>query len=73
LAGSIGKTPVVVVSTHSSGDRQRFTLAHELGHLMLHGDWRRVWMKKKPAIGLQAHFCCLSLVFCNIQELLAAT
>ena len=38
LAGSIGKTPVVVVvSTHSSGDRQRFTLAHELGHLMLHG------------------------------------
>jgi len=37
LAGSIGKTPVVAVSTHSSGDRQRFTLAHELGHLMLHG------------------------------------
>ena len=28
---------VWVVSTHSSGDRQRFTLAHELGHLVLHG------------------------------------
>ncbi|MDB4000835.1 XRE family transcriptional regulator [bacterium] len=37
LAGTIGKTPVVVVSTHSTGDRQRFTLAHELGHLVLHG------------------------------------
>ena len=37
LAGSICKTPVVVVSTYSSGDRQRFTLAHELGHLVLHG------------------------------------
>ena len=37
LAGTICETPVVVVSTHSSGDRQRFTLAHELGHLVLHG------------------------------------
>ena len=37
LAGTICKTPVVVVSTHSTGDRQRFTLAHELGHLVLHG------------------------------------
>lgn len=37
LAGSIGDTPVVVVSTHQPGDRQRFTLAHELGHLVLNG------------------------------------
>lgn len=37
LAGDIDGTPVVVVSTHQSGDRQRFTLAHELGHLVLHG------------------------------------
>ncbi len=37
LAGSIGDTPIVVVSTHQPGDRQRFTLAHELGHLVLHG------------------------------------
>ncbi len=37
LAGKIGNTPVVVISTAQSGDRQRFTLAHELGHLVLHG------------------------------------
>lgn len=37
LAGTICKTPVVVVSAYSPGDRQRFTLAHELGHLVLHG------------------------------------
>lgn len=37
LAGSIGRTPVVVISSHQPGDRQRFTLAHELGHLVLHG------------------------------------
>ena len=36
LAASIGNIPVVVVSTHQPGDRQRFTLAHELGHLVLH-------------------------------------
>ena len=37
LAGSIGNTPLVVISTHQPGDRQRFTLAHELGHLVLKG------------------------------------
>lgn len=37
LAGTIGSTPLVVISTHQPGDRQRFTLAHELGHLVLHG------------------------------------
>lgn len=37
LAGSIGQKPLVVVSEEWSGDRQRFTLAHELGHLVLHG------------------------------------
>jgi len=37
LAGSIGDMPVVVVSAHQPGDRQRFTLAHELGHLVLRG------------------------------------
>ncbi|MFA0050068.1 helix-turn-helix domain-containing protein [Vibrio breoganii] len=36
LAGKIGNTPVVVISTAQSGDRQRFTLAHELGHLVVH-------------------------------------
>ena len=29
--------PVVVVGRHWPGDRQRFTLAHELGHLVLEG------------------------------------
>jgi Zn-dependent peptidase ImmA (M78 family)/transcriptional regulator with XRE-family HTH domain len=37
LAGKIDGTPVVVVSTQQTGDRQRFTLAHELGHLVLQG------------------------------------
>lgn len=37
LAGAIAGTPLVVISTHQPGDRQRFTLAHELGHLVLHG------------------------------------
>ena len=37
LAGDIEGTPVVVVSVHQPGDRQRFTLAHELGHLVLNG------------------------------------
>jgi Zn-dependent peptidase ImmA (M78 family)/DNA-binding XRE family transcriptional regulator len=37
LAGNIERTPVVVVSAHQPGDRQRFTLAHELGHLVLQG------------------------------------
>lgn len=37
LAGKIGNTPVVVISTAQSGDRQRFTLAHELGHLVVQG------------------------------------
>ena len=37
LAGCMGETPVVVVSSRQPGDRQRFTLAHELGHLVLRG------------------------------------
>ena len=37
LAGQINESPVIVVSTTQPGDRQRFTLAHELGHLVLHG------------------------------------
>lgn len=37
LAGNIGHTPMIVISSHFPGDRQRFTLAHELGHLVLYG------------------------------------
>jgi len=29
--------PVIVINEDSPGDRQRFTLAHELGHLVMHG------------------------------------
>lgn len=29
--------PVIVVNEHDTGERQRFTLAHELGHLVLEG------------------------------------
>lgn len=36
LAASIDSQPVIVVARDWSGDRQRFTLAHELGHLLLH-------------------------------------
>ena len=35
LAARAGDMPVIVVGRHWPGDRQRFTLAHELGHLLL--------------------------------------
>jgi len=35
LAGVADGIPLIVISTHQPGDRQRFTLAHELGHLVL--------------------------------------
>jgi Zn-dependent peptidase ImmA (M78 family)/DNA-binding XRE family transcriptional regulator len=37
LAARVNAMPIVVVGRHWPGDRQRFTLAHELGHLMLAG------------------------------------
>ncbi len=37
LAATVDGIPVVVVGAGWPGDRQRFTLAHELGHLMLKG------------------------------------
>lgn len=37
LAARVNGTPVVVVGKDWSGDRQRFTLAHELGHMALNG------------------------------------
>lgn len=37
MAGRIAAAPFVVVSREQPGDRQRFTLAHELGHLLLEG------------------------------------
>ena len=35
LAAQVDGTPVIVVGKNWPGDRQRFTLAHELGHLVL--------------------------------------
>lgn len=35
LAAKAAGLPVIVVGKHWPGDRQRFTLAHELGHLLL--------------------------------------
>lgn len=37
LMAHVGEHPVVVISSKWSGDRQRFTMAHELGHLLMHG------------------------------------
>jgi Zn-dependent peptidase ImmA (M78 family)/transcriptional regulator with XRE-family HTH domain len=38
LAGTVGSNiPIIVVGKSWPGDRQRFTLAHELGHLILNG------------------------------------
>ncbi len=36
LQAHANEKPILVVSAHASGDRQRFTLAHELGHLLVH-------------------------------------
>lgn len=36
LQATVANKPFVVVSSHWPGDRQRFTMAHELGHLILH-------------------------------------
>jgi len=37
LAAQVNDTPVIVVGKDWPGDRQRFTMAHELGHMALHG------------------------------------
>lgn len=37
LAATVNNTPIIVVGAKWPGDRQRFTLAHEFGHLLLKG------------------------------------
>jgi Zn-dependent peptidase ImmA (M78 family) len=49
LAARAGDMPVIVVGRHWPGDRQRFTLAHELGHLLL---------AKRIAAKLDAELVC---------------
>ncbi len=59
LAACVNDMPIVVVGRHWPGDRQRFTLAHELGHLMLQGRLTdgTVLMKRRPASALLERFC----------------
>lgn len=42
LQANAGGQPLVVIAADWPGDRQRFTLAHELGHLLLHGRLARM-------------------------------
>lgn len=35
LSAQTNEREIIVIGSHSSGDRQRFTLAHELGHLII--------------------------------------
>ncbi len=49
LYAEVNGMPVVVMGDHRPGDRQRFTLAHELGHLLL---------DKRLAAGLDIENCC---------------
>lgn len=37
FSAHINKHPIIVIGNQWPGDRQRFTLAHELGHLVLYG------------------------------------
>ncbi|MBD3610189.1 MAG: ImmA/IrrE family metallo-endopeptidase [Gammaproteobacteria bacterium] len=37
LSAKVNDMPVIAIGSEWPGDRQRFTLAHELGHLILHG------------------------------------
>lgn len=37
LSAKVNGSPLVVVGKHWPGDRQRFTLAHELGHIIMKG------------------------------------
>ncbi len=49
LATKIQNQPIIVISSNWPGDRQRFTLAHELGHLVLHGRIPKTMDEEKAA------------------------
>lgn len=49
LYAEVNKMPVIVVGDQRPGDRQRFTLAHELGHLLL---------DNRLVDGLDIESCC---------------
>ncbi len=43
----VGEMPVIFVSSKIPGDRQRFTILHELGHLVLHKNYINEQMEKE--------------------------
>ena len=49
LAAHVNGTPIVVLGKDWPGDRQRFTLAHELGHLILKGRLHKSLDNEKAA------------------------
>ncbi|MEM7046959.1 MAG: XRE family transcriptional regulator [Pseudomonadota bacterium] len=44
-----GTPPIVFLNSRTPGDRRRFTLAHEIGHLMLHDGQKDVGVYKSDA------------------------
>jgi len=49
LAANVNGMPIIVVGEEWPGDRQRFTLAHELGHLLMKGRLNGVLDEEKAA------------------------
>ncbi len=49
LAAQVNGTPIIVVGKDWLGDRQRFTIAHELGHMALHGRLTKELNEEKAA------------------------
>ena len=47
LSANVDNMPVIVVGAEWVGDRQRFTIAHELGHLILFGRMPKEWDEKR--------------------------
>jgi len=46
LSATVDNMPIIVVGSDWVGDRQRFTLAHELGHLIMHHRMPEDWDEK---------------------------
>jgi Zn-dependent peptidase ImmA (M78 family) len=53
--GRPGEPPTIYVNSSSSATRQRFTIAHELGHFFLHGDRQRAFRDTFSSQGLHLH------------------
>ena len=46
LSATVDNMPIIVVGADWVGDRQRFTLSHELGHLVMHNRMPQNWDEK---------------------------